>query len=136
MRRQIASALFLVDSVVIGLGAFGHGAQAAHLHRAIDQFPIEPDMHSMLYVVWYFISGCMLVFGAMLLWVWQRFRMGDGRPTIIFVLIGVLYTGIGVFGFLYRDRDPFMAFFVVLGVVLLASGSILAPRTPAAGLAR
>ena len=43
--------------------AFGHGSQARHLHAALDQFPINADVRSMIYVVWYFVSGCMLVFG-------------------------------------------------------------------------
>ena len=69
MMKKLASLIFLLDSLVIGLGAFGHGLQGRHLHAAIDQFPIEPDMHSMIYVVWYFVSGCMLLFGVTLLWV-------------------------------------------------------------------
>ena len=85
----------------------------------------------MIYVVWYFVSGCMLAFGATLIWVWQRLRAGDRGPLIAAILIGVLYTGIGVFGLVYRHGDPFMAFFVVLGSVLLLSGYALTPRTHA-----
>jgi hypothetical protein len=127
MLRTLASVIFLLDSLVIGLGAFGHGLQVLHLHTAIDQFPIESDMHSMIYVVWYFVSGCMLAFGVMLIWVWQRLRMGDRRPFFAAILIGVLYVGIGAFGLVYRHGDPFMAFFVVLGSALLISGYIVAP---------
>jgi hypothetical protein len=58
--------------------------------------------------------------------VWQRVRTGDKRPLIASTLIGVLYIGIGAFGFVYRGGDPFMAFFVVLGSVLLLSGAALA----------
>lgn len=126
--KKLASAIFLVDSLLIGLGAFGHGSQARHLHAAIDQFPINSDMHSMIYVVWYFVSGCMLAFGATLIWVWQRLRAGDRGPLVAAIVIGVLYTGIGVFGLVCRHGDPFMAFFVVLGSVLLLSGYALAPR--------
>jgi hypothetical protein len=128
MIRKVASLIFLLDSVVIGLGAFGHGMQAAHLHAAIDPFPIEPDMHSMLFVVWYFVSGCMLTFGVTLLWVWSRLRAGDGRFLFVAILIGILYIGIGVFGLIYRSGDPFMAFFVVLGALLLVSGYLLVPN--------
>ena len=128
--RTLASALFLLDSLIIGLGAFGHGLQAGPLHQALDPFPIEPDMHSMIYVVWYFVSGCMLAFGVTLLWVWQRLRRGDNRPWFAAVVIGVLYVGIGVFGLIYRNGDPFMAFFVALGAVLLASGYVLVRTNP------
>ena len=125
MLRTLASIAFLVDSIVIGLGAFGHGLQAAHLHAAIDRFPIEPDMQSMIYVVWYCVSGSMLAFGVTLIWVWRCLMRGVRGPIVAAVIIGVLYVGIGVFGLVYRHGDPFMAFFVLLGAVLLASGFIL-----------
>lgn len=127
MLKKIASSLFLIDSVVIGLGAFGHGSQASHLHAAVDGFPIEPDIHSMLFVVWYFVSGCMLTFGAILLWAWWRMRAGSRQPLVAALLIGVLYAGIGVFGLIYRHGDPFMGFFLVLGLLLLISGPAMAP---------
>ena len=126
MLRKLASLAFFVDSLIIGLGAFGHGSQARHLHAALDQFPINADVRSMIYVVWYFVSGCMLVFGVTLLWVWQRLRHGDDRLLFAALLIGVLYVGIGVFGLVYRHGDPFMGFFVVLGGVLLLSAPALA----------
>ncbi len=123
--KRLASVVFLLDSLIIGLGAFGHGLQAGHVHDVLDPWPIEPDLGSMLYVVWYFVSGCMLTFGVMLVWVWQRLRSGDTRPWFAAVLIGLLYVGIGVFGLVYRRGDPFMGFFVVLGAILLTSGQIL-----------
>ena len=61
--KTLASILFLLDAVIIGLGAFGHGLQAQHVHQVLDPFPIESDLGSMIYVVWYFVSGCMLTFG-------------------------------------------------------------------------
>ncbi len=48
MRRNPALIVFLLDAITIGLGAFGHGLAVRHLHAAIDHFPIEADMHSML----------------------------------------------------------------------------------------
>jgi len=126
MLRKLASLAFLLDSLVIGLGAFGHGLQAAHVHAALDRFPLEADLHSMIFVVWYFVSGCMLTFGVTLVWVWWRMRHGDRGGFFAAILIGVLYVGIGVFGLIYRAGDPFMAFFVGLGAVLLWSASVLA----------
>jgi len=128
MLRKLASMIFLLDSLVIGLGAFGHASQVRHLHAAIDQFPIESDVHSMIYVVWYSVSGSMLAFGVTLIWAWQRLRTGDGRPLFAAIVIGVLYVGIGALGLVYRAGDPFMAFFVALGALLLLTGYVLAPR--------
>ena len=121
---KLASIVFLLDAIAIGVGAFGHGASVRHLHAAIDQFPIDADMHSMLYVVWYFVSGCMFAFGLMLIWVWQRLRAGDRDSLTIAAAVGMLYVGIGAFGLVYRNGDPFMAMFVVLGGVLLISGYV------------
>jgi hypothetical protein len=123
--KTLASVVFLIDSLIIGLGAFGHGLQARRVHEVLDPFPIEPDLGSMIYVVWYFVSGCMLLFGVTLIWVWQRLRLGDTRSWFVAAMIGLLYVGIGVFGLVYRHGDPFMAFFVLLGAVLLVSGQIL-----------
>lgn len=132
MWKTTASVLFLIDSFVIGLGAFGHASQVSHLHAALDGFPIEPNVHSMRFVVWYFVSGCMLTFGAILLWAWRRIRAGARQPLVAAMLIGLLYTGIGVFGLIYRHGDPFMGFFLVLGVGLLISGPAMAPPRSAA----
>ncbi|MBI3402125.1 MAG: hypothetical protein HY048_11960 [Acidobacteria bacterium] len=131
MFKKLASLIFLLDSLAIGLGAFGHGLQVRHLHAAIDRFPIESDMQSMIYVVWYFVSGCMFAFGVTLLWVWRRLGAGDGRPLFVAIVIGLLYVGIGAFGLVYRAGDPFMAFFVALGGLLLLSGYAVAPRASA-----
>ncbi len=57
MLEKLASTVFLIDALAIGLGAFGHGLAVRQVHAAIDQFPIEADIHSMVYVVWYFVSG-------------------------------------------------------------------------------
>ena len=127
MVKQIASVLFLLDSLVIGLGGVGHGSQAAHVHAALDGLAIDPNVASMIFVVWYFVSGCMLTFGALLLWAWWRMRAGDRQPLAVALLIGVLYSGIGVFGLVYRAGDTFMGIFLVLGLVLLGSAPALAP---------
>jgi hypothetical protein len=86
----------------------------------------------MLYVVWYFVSGCMLTFGATLIWVWWRLRGGDGRFLFAAIPIGLLYAGIGIFGLIYRAGNPFMGFFGCLGVVLLLSAYALAPSRTSA----
>ena len=47
--------------------------------------------------------------------------------------IGVSYVGIGLFGLVCRSDGPSMAFFVVLGALLLISGPLAAPRAAATG---
>jgi hypothetical protein len=42
-----------------------------------------------------------------------------------------VYVAIGVFGVVYLAGDPFTAFFVCLGGLLLLSGYVMAPPGPA-----
>jgi hypothetical protein len=39
----------LIDGILIGLGVFGHGHAAKHVHAALDPFPIDRDVSTMLY---------------------------------------------------------------------------------------
>jgi len=59
-------------------------------------------------------------------------RRGDARTFPVAALIGFPYAGIGGFGLVPGSGDPFMAFFVALGAVLLLSGYALTTRSPAA----
>jgi hypothetical protein len=127
MLRRLSSYVFVIVGILIGLGAFGHGNAVKNVHAAIDRFPIDPNVSTMLYVVWYFVSGCMLLFGATIVWCWFRLRAGDTSSLGVPLLIGVLYLAVGVGGMIYRHGDPFMATFIVLGGLLLASS--LALRT-------
>ncbi len=70
MLREVSWYVFLIVSVsiVIGLGAFGHGFSVRQVHGAIDQYPIEPAISQTLYIVWYAASGNMLAFGTILVW--------------------------------------------------------------------
>jgi hypothetical protein len=125
MLRTIASYIFLIVGVVIGLGAFGHGHAVTKVHDAIDQFPIEPGIHQTLYMVWYFVSGAMLTFGATIVWVWFRLRAGSAGSLFAAYPIGALYFVFGTWAFVYRRGDPFALVFILLGALLLASSLVL-----------
>ncbi len=79
----------------------------------------------MLYVVWYFVSGCMFVFGVTIVWTWFRLRARDSNLLFVSFLIGALYLAAGIGGMIYRHGDPFMAFFILLGGLLLLSAFVL-----------
>jgi hypothetical protein len=123
MMRQIFSVVFLIVGIVILLGAFGHTFSVRHLHTAIDSFPIDPHVGTMIYVVWYFVSGCMFLFGFIIVWIW--FRQKNSPPFFIATLIGALYAVTGIGGVIYRKDDSFMAFFIVLGGLLIVSTYVL-----------
>ncbi len=125
MVARFFSFIFLVDGIIIGLGAFGHGLAVRHVHAALDKLPVEPNVGTMIYVVWYFVSGCMFLFGLTIVRIWFRLRAGDGGLLFVAVLIGALYLATGTGGMIYRHGDLFMAFFILLGGLLLLSSLVL-----------
>jgi O-antigen/teichoic acid export membrane protein len=125
MTRKIFLWLLLPTGIFIGLGALGHTLAVSHIHKALDKFPIDPNPGSMIYVVWYFLSGCFLLFGLSIVWVWMCARRGDTKPLFIAILIGLLYLAGGIGGMTYRHGDPFMWMFIVPGSLLLICSFVL-----------
>ncbi len=133
MLRSISWYVFLIVGTIIGLGAFGHGYSAVRVCEAIDQFPIPRPIYQTLFVVWYFVSGAMLAFSAMIVWISFRLKAGDPSALFIAYVIGVLYFVFGVGALIYRRGDPFWVLFVVLGVLLLGSSVTLRSSNPFVG---
>ncbi|MGC1200369.1 MAG: hypothetical protein WA737_16255 [Candidatus Acidiferrales bacterium] len=125
MTYKIFSFIFLIVGIVIGLGAFAHGLATQQVHQALDRFPIDPHVGATIYVVWYFVSGCMLLFGITIVWIWFRLRAGQTGLLFVAALIGLLYLATGVAGYIYLHGDPFMLFFAALGLLLLISSYAL-----------
>jgi uncharacterized membrane protein HdeD (DUF308 family) len=125
MLRIISLSVFLIVSIVIGLGAFGHAHAVHNVHEAIDQFPINSAISQTLYIVWYFVSGAMLAFGVTLLWIWFRLRARDTSSLFPAFVIGALYVIFGVCAAIYRPGDPFWFVFIILGILLLGSSFTL-----------
>ncbi len=130
MLRSISWYVFLVVAVVIGLGAFGHGYSARKVHEALDQIPIDPNVYKTLLIVWYFVSGAMLAFGAMLVWIAFRLRAGDASALFVAYMIAAFYLAFGICAALYRRGDSFWLFFILLGVLLLGSSLALRSTHP------
>jgi len=125
MLRGCSSYVILIVGIVIGLGAFGHASAVRNVHAAVDQCPIDAAIRGTLYIVWYFVSGCMLLFGSLIVWIWFRLRVEDTNSLFIAFLIGLLYVLTGAGGLIHRHGDPFWLFFVLLSLLLLVSASAL-----------
>jgi hypothetical protein len=125
MTRRVFSILYLLTGILIGLGAFGHGSNAKLLAAEFAKYPaFDPKLLSVLYAVWYFVSGCMLVFGAIVVWTWSRVRKGERGLWFASDAIGMFYVISGVLTVTYTGK-PFFCVFVVLGGLLVASAHVL-----------
>jgi hypothetical protein len=124
MKEKIFSFVFLVISIVIGLGAFGHAAQWWKIvYPVLGNRVSDPRLLNMLLAVWLFVSGGMLSFGLVLIWTWLRIRKGDRGVAVIPFGIAVFYFIFGVLSWIYVGK--FFALFVALGTLLFISTLVL-----------
>ncbi|HEY0709851.1 MAG TPA: hypothetical protein VGG33_23765 [Polyangia bacterium] len=135
--EKFASSALLVLGILLALGAYGHGfVGRLPIDAELAKHAIERDTFQMLYVVWHFVTGAMLLCGGALVWAWFRVRRGDRQPLFVVTLVGALYLAVGVGGIVYRNGDPFMMVFIIEGaLVLLSAWALRAPRVEAAGSA-
>jgi hypothetical protein len=125
MARKIASIVFLLTSIVIALGAFGHDSNARRIAEEFAKSPaLDPATVSTVIAVWHFCSGCMFVLGAICVWNWWRMRGGARDAYFSPLLVGVFYVITGAATVAYTGK-PFFWLFVVLGGLLLASTLVL-----------
>ncbi|HEX5340386.1 MAG TPA: hypothetical protein VFX47_05855 [Gammaproteobacteria bacterium] len=119
MRRKLIAPLLALTGVLIGLGAFGHSfVGRKSLDAGLAQVTLDSHTDKLIYLVWYFCGGCMLVFGLAVIWsAWQAWR-GENRLLSISVLIGVFYLATGILALAYM-KEPFWSVFVVLGGLTL-----------------
>ena len=115
MTRKLMSALFLLTSISVGLGALGHGSQWPR-HVAPALTGLDAHVLELLKLVWYWVSGAMFALGALLVWTW--WRIGRGETNLAFVpwLIGAFYFVEGVYGAVYLAT--FFLLFVLQAVLL------------------
>ncbi|WHZ19189.1 MAG: hypothetical protein OJF55_001338 [Rhodanobacteraceae bacterium] len=125
MLRKSVSALLALTGLLIGLGGFGHsfGGRKA-LDAGLASLPLDAHTDKLIYLVWYFCGGCMLVFGVIVIWAaWKAIR---GIRSALFAsgLVGAFYLLTGVISLAYM-REPFWSVFVVLGGLALVLSSAL-----------
>jgi hypothetical protein len=122
MTRQVASALFLLTAITVGLGAFGHGHQwSAHVQPALRG--LDPQIVELLKLIWFWVSGAMFTFGVLLVWAWSRLRRGHAPSAVLPAVIGVFYCAEGCYGALYLGK--FFLLFVLQAVLLWVTAWLL-----------
>lgn len=118
MLRKIASVLFLLTALVIALGAIGHDSHAARLAIELGKQALDPHDVTVIILVWHFVSGCMIVFGALCVWAWWSARRGARGVFFVSDLIGLFYIVAGLLSVRYSGI-AFFWLFVALGALLI-----------------
>lgn len=119
MIRKLNAALLALTGLIIGLGAFGHSFMGRRtLDAGLARVALDAHTDKLIYLVWYFCGGCMLVFGLLMIaGAWSAWR-GEKRGLSITGLIGIFYLIVGVLSLAYM-REPFWSIFIILGGLTL-----------------
>jgi hypothetical protein len=127
MKHRVASVIFLLTAISVGLGAFGHGHQwAKHVVPALGD--ADPQLTRLLALVWYWVSGAMFVFGCLLVWSWWRLTQGERALLVVPWFVGAFYFVEGIYGAL--GIGSFFLLFVIQAVLLWGSAWVLGRPTP------
>lgn len=135
MTRKIASSALALTGLLISLGAFGHSFGGRRtLDIGLAGMALDAHTEKLIYLVWYFCGGCMLIFGLLVIAsAWRAWR-GDKSGLTTSILIGVFYLLTGVLSLAYM-REAFWSVFAVLGgltlvlsLILRASGEATLPK--------
>ncbi|MBS0593537.1 MAG: hypothetical protein JSR84_08730 [Proteobacteria bacterium] len=121
MLGKIASILFLLTALVIAFGAFGHDSHAARLAIELGKQPLDAHDVKVIILVWHFVSGCMLVFGALCVWAWWRARRGERGALFVSDLIGLFYIVTGLLSVWYSGLVFFWLFFALGALLIITS---------------
>jgi hypothetical protein len=119
MLRKLIATLLGLTGLPIALGAFGHSFMGRRtLDAGLARVALDAHTDKLIYLVWYFGGGCMLVFGVLVIRsAWQAMR-GNNRALFTSGLIGVFYLLFGALALAYM-REPFWSVFVILGGLAL-----------------
>lgn len=125
MTRKIAASALALTGLLIFLGAFGHSfVGRAALDIGVSHVALDTHTEKLIYLVWYFCGGCMLVLGLLVIAsAWRAWR-GDKTGLTGSSLIGVFYVVTGVLSLAYM-KEPFWSTFVILGGLALVFSLIL-----------
>ena len=122
MTRKIASLALALTGLVICLGAFGHSFVGRRsLDIGLARVALDAHTERLIYLVWYFCGGCMLVFGLLVLAAAWRAWHGRQSGLLASGLVGIFYLLTGALSLTYM-KEAFWSIFVILaGLALILS---------------
>ncbi|HKT30998.1 MAG TPA: hypothetical protein VJS89_00730 [Gammaproteobacteria bacterium] len=119
MSRKLNAVLLALTGLLIALGAFGHSFLGRKtLDTGLARVALDAHTDKLVYLVWYFCGGCMLVFGLLVIAGACRAWRGENRWLPVAALIGIFYLLVGALSLAYM-REPFWSVFVILGGLTL-----------------
>ena len=126
MTRKMLSAALALTGLFIFLGGFGHSFMGRKtLDIGLARVALDMHTEKLIYLVWYFCGGCMLVFGLVVIAsAWRAWR-GEKSGLAASSWIGVFYLATGVLSLAYM-KEAFWTTFVVLGGLALILSLTLA----------
>lgn len=126
MTRKIVTSALALTGLLICVGAIGHTFFGRRtLDIGLARVALDAHTEKLIYLVWYFCGGCMLVLG--LLVIVGAWRAWLGEKTIVSAssLVGIFYLLTGVLS-LASMREVFWSTFDVLGGLALVLSLTLA----------
>jgi len=126
MTRKIVPSVLALIGLLIGLGAAGHSFLGRRtLDVALARVTLDTHTEKLIYLVWYFCGGCMLVFGLLVIAAAWRAWRGEKSGLFASGLIGIFYLLNGVLSLAYM-KEAFWSTFVILGGAALLLSVTLA----------
>jgi len=116
---RLWSAIYWIVGIVIGLGAFGHGFIGIKpVRAALDAVSLATNVRGVIWIVWYFVSGCIVTFAVLIIWAWFAVRNGYPHAVIVPRVIAVFWMATGIASYGYQ-HNAFWLLFVAEGAGLL-----------------
>ena len=126
MMRKILCSVLALTGLLMCLGAFGHSFMGRRtLDLGLARVALDAHTERLIYLVWYFCGGCMLVLGLLVIASAWRALRGEKGGLPVAALIGVFYLLTGVLSLAYM-KEAFWSVFVVLGGLALILSLALA----------
>lgn len=131
MTRKLVSSALALTGLLIFLGGFGHSFGGRKtLDIGLAGVALDAHTEKLIYLVWYFCGGCMLVFGVLVMaGAWRAWR-GEKSGLFATGLIGIFYLLTGALSLSYM-KEAFWSVFLVLGGLALVFSLVLAAAAPA-----
>ena len=121
VRNRLLSVLYWMVALMIGLGAFGHGFVGVKpVRAALDTVTLPSDVREVIWIVWYFVSGCMLTFSLLILLAWFAARRGHSNAFAGPMVIAIFWMATGIASFAVQ-QNPFWLLFFAEGLGLLCA---------------